>query len=130
MGKGAPPEEYWRVDEGTFWDMDTDKRIWWGEDGDNDPAIKRFLAEVKDLVPETIWTYREVGHTQDAKKEVLRIMTSTDAPVTPKPVDLLRRICWIASEPGDIVLDSFAGTGTTAHAVLEMNVEGEGDRRF
>jgi adenine-specific DNA-methyltransferase len=127
----APPSgTYWRYSEETFWDLDEDKRIWWGDDGNSVPAIKRFLSEVKDLVPETIWTYQEVGHTQEAKKEVLRILGSTDAPVTPKPVDLLRRICWIASEPGDIVLDSFAGTGTTAQAVLEMSAEEKQDRRF
>ena len=126
----APPEgRYYSVSEDDFWDLNDDKRIWWGDDGNSAPSIKRFLSEVKDLVPETIWTYREVGHTQDAKKEVLRIMTSTDAPITPKPVDLLRRICWIASEPGDLILDSFAGTGTTAQAVLEMNAE-ENQRRF
>jgi hypothetical protein len=85
---------------------------------------------VKDLVPETIWTYQEVGHTQDAKKEVIKILGGMEAPLTPKPVDLIQRICWIASEPGDIVLDSFAGSGTTAHAVLRMNAEGKGDRKF
>ena len=127
---GPPPGTYWRVDEETFWDMDEDNRIWWGEDGNGTPAIKRFLSEVRDLVPETIWTYREVGHTQQAKKEVLRILGGMESPVTPKPVDLLRRICWIASEPGDIILDAFAGTGTTAHAVLSMNAEGEGERKF
>jgi len=127
----APPEgRYYAVSEDELWDLDDDKRIWWGEDGNSAPSLKRFLTEVKDLVPETIWTYEEVGHTQEAKKEVLRIMTSTDAPVTPKPVDLLRRVCWIASEPGDIVLDSFAGTGTTGHAVLDMNAEKKGDRKF
>lgn len=127
---GPPEGRYWGVSEDTLWDLDADNRIWWGEHGDNDPAIKRFLSEVKDIVPETIWTYQEVGHTQDAKKEVIRVLGELKAPVTPKPVDLLRRICWIGSEPGDIILDSFAGTGTTAHAVLEMNAEGQGDRRF
>ncbi|HXE52992.1 MAG TPA: site-specific DNA-methyltransferase [Tepidisphaeraceae bacterium] len=128
--EGPPEGTYWRVSEETFWDLDEDRRIWWGEDGNSAPSIKRFLSEVKDLVPETIWTYREVGHTQDAKKQVLQVLGSTEAPVTPKPVDLLRRICWIASEPGDIVLDSFAGTGTTAHAVLAMNAEEGNQRRF
>jgi adenine-specific DNA-methyltransferase len=127
---GPPSGTYWRYSEETFWDMDEEKRIWWGDDGNSVPAIKRFLSEVRDLVPETIWTYREVGHTQEAKKEVLRIMTATDAPVTPKPVELLRRICWIASEPGDVILDSFAGTGTTAQAVLEMNAEKGESRKF
>ena len=127
---GPPEGRYYAVSEDELWELDDDKRIWWGEDGNSAPSLKRFLSEVKDLVPETIWTYQEVGHTQEAKKEVLRIMTSTDAPVTPKPVELLRRICWIASEPGDTVLDSFAGTGTTGHAVLAMNSEKEGDRKF
>ena len=130
MIKGPPPGTYWRVSEDDFWDLDEDKRIWWGQDGDNVPAIKRFLSEVKDLVPETIWTYQEVGHTQDAKKEVLKILGGSETPLTPKPVDLVYRICWIGSEPGDIILDSFAGSGTTAHAVLRLNAEGKGDRRF
>jgi DNA modification methylase len=128
--EGPPTGTYWRVSEEDFWELDEDKRIWWGPDGDNVPAIKRFLSEVKDLVPETIWTYQEVGHTQDAKKEVLRILGGMEAPLTPKPVDLIQRICWIASEPGDIILDSFAGSGTTAHAVLRMNAEGKGERTF
>jgi hypothetical protein len=127
---GPPPGTYWRVSEDEFWELDEDKRIWWGEDGDNVPAIKRFLSEVKDLVPETIWTYQEVGHTQDAKKEVLKILGGMEVPLTPKPVDLIQRICWIGSEPGDIILDSFAGSGTTAHAILRMNAEGKGDRTF
>ena len=120
---GPPPGTYWRVSEDTFWDLDEDGRIWWGSNGDNDPAIKRFLSEVKDIVPETIWTYEEVGHTQDAKKEVLKILGGSDTVLTPKPVDLIYRICWIASDPGDVILDSFAGSGTTAHAVLRLNAE-------
>lgn len=127
---GPPEGTYWRVAEDTFWDLDEDGRIWWGKDGNSTPAIKRFLSEVRDLVPETIWTYEEVGHTQDAKKEVIRILGGTDSPITPKPVSLLSRIVWIASEPGDTILDSFAGTGTTAHAVLEMNKETKEQRRF
>jgi adenine-specific DNA-methyltransferase len=128
--EGPPPGTYWRVSEEDFWDMDEDKRIWWGEDQDNVPAIKRFLSEVKDLVPETIWTYQEVGHTQDAKKEVLKVLGGMETPLTPKPVDLIERICWIASEPGDIILDSFAGTGTTGHAVLRLNAKDKGGRSF
>jgi adenine-specific DNA-methyltransferase len=127
---GPPEGRYWSVEEDVLWELDEDKRIWWGANQNNEPALKRFLAEVKDLVPETIWTYQEVGHTQAAKKEVLRVLSGVDAVLTPKPVDLLRRICWIASEPGDIILDSFAGSGTTAHAVLEMNAEDKGERKF
>ncbi len=127
--KGPPEGTYWRVSEDVFWEMDEDNRIWWGDDGNSTPQIKRFLSEVKDLVPETIWSYQEVGHTQDAKKEVIRILGGTDSPITPKPVELLKRILWIASAPGDIVLDSFAGTGTTAHAVLAHNAKNDGEER-
>jgi len=128
--EGPPEGTYWRVSEDTFWDMDEDNRIWWGDDGNGTPAIKRFLAEVRDLVPETIWTYQEVGHTQDAKKEVIRILGGTESPVTPKPVSLLDRILWIASDPGDIVLDSFAGTGTTGHSAIASVADNGGGRRF
>jgi len=127
----APPAgRFYTVSEEDFWELDADGRIWWGDDGNSAPSIKRFLSEVKDLVPETIWTYQEVGHTQQAKKEVLAIIGTPDEPVTPKPVDLIRRILWIASEPGDIVLDSFAGTGTTGHAALAAATEDDGARSF
>jgi adenine-specific DNA-methyltransferase len=128
--EGPPPGTYWRVSEDTFWDLDEDKRIWWGEDGNGMPSIKRFLSEVRDLVPETIWTYEEVGHTQEAKQQVLRILGDTEQPITPKPVDLVRRLLWIASEPGDVILDSFAGTATTAHAALQMARLDDGARKF
>jgi adenine-specific DNA-methyltransferase len=96
------------------------------------PAIKRFLSEVKQgLVPETIWTYKEVGHTQDAKKTLLEIFPK-DLPdfTTVKPVELLKRIIRLSSDDDSIILDSFAGSGTTAHAVLALNQEDGGNRRF
>jgi len=126
---GPPGESYWRFPEDTLWELDADGRIWWGEDGNNVPRVKRFLSEVQQgLIPQTVWDHLEVGHTQEAKQEVIRILGGTDAPVTPKPVALLDRICHIATQPGDIVLDSFAGTGTTAHAVLAENAERKAER--
>jgi adenine-specific DNA-methyltransferase len=119
--EGPPEGRYWSIAEDDLWDLDAEDRIWWGDDGNSMPALKRFLTDVKDLVPETIWTYQEVGHTQVAKKEVLRILGGTEAPITPKPVSLIERILWIASEPGDLILDSTAGTGTTGHTALAMN---------
>jgi adenine-specific DNA-methyltransferase len=112
--------------------MDRDNRIWWGTDKNQIPAIKRFLSEVKQgLVPETIWTYKEVGHTQDAKKEVLEIFRDDyDTILTPKPVELMKRIIRLSTDEEAIVLDSFAGSGTTAQAVLEVNAEDGGNRRF
>ena len=129
---GPPAGAYWRVSEERFADLDRDRRIWWGEDRNQIPAIKRFLSEVRQgLVPETIWTYKEVGHTQQARKTLLQIFP--DDPLefkTVKPVGVLRRILQIATDKDSIILDSFAGSGTTAHAVLSLNKEDGGGRRF
>lgn len=111
--------------------MDRDGRIWWGKDGNNVPAPKIFLSEVADgVVPQTFWSYEEVGHTQDAKKEIKTIFTGETPFDTPKPVRLIERILQIASDPDSIILDSFAGSGTTAHAVLNMNKADGGNRKF
>ena len=132
--KGPPGGNYWRVAEPKFKAMDKDGRIWWGEDGNNIPSIKRFLSEVKEgRVPQTLWEHAEVGHTQDAKKELLSIFdfaSSGDVFVTPKPVALLSRILDLATTEHSIVLDSFAGSGTTAHAVLAANKKDGGERKF
>lgn len=132
--KGPPKGNYWRVSEDAFWEMNGDNRIYWGADGGAIPQIKRFLSEVKDgVVPQTLWFYREVGHTQEAKQELLRLVdfvASEDVFITPKPSRLIRRILDIASDPNAIVLDSFAGSGTTGQAVLEANAADGGNRRF
>lgn len=131
---GPPGGNYWRIKERKFWEMHEDKRIWWGEDGNNVPSIKRFLSEVKQgRVPQTLWEYDEVGHTQDAKKELLAILdfaSSGDVFVTPKPVALLSRVLELATTEHSIVLDCFAGSATTAHAVLAANKKDGGDRKF
>lgn len=130
---GPPGGRYWQIKESKLWDMHRDKRIWWGETGNNVPSIKRFLSEVKGRVPQTLWDYDEVGHTQDAKKELLAILnfaSSDDVFVTPKPVALLTKILDLATREGSIVLDSFAGSGTTGQAVLVANRADGGDRKF
>jgi adenine-specific DNA-methyltransferase len=130
--KGPPAGRYWVVSERKFKELDADNRIWWGEDKNQVPAIKRFLSEVQDgLVPETIWTYKEVGHTQEAKK-VLMDLFPTDLPdfTTLKPPRLIQRILQIATDKDSLILDSFAGSGTTGHAVLKQNAEDGGTRRF
>jgi hypothetical protein len=128
---GPPGGSYWRMPEETLWELDSDKRIWWGEDGNNVPRIKRFLSEVQEgLIPQTVWDYNEVGHTQEAKQEYLRVLSDREVFTTPKPVELLKRIIQISMAPDDILLDSFAGSGTTGHAVLEMNKQDGGKRRF
>lgn len=131
---GPPPGRYWTVSQSKFQELDADNRIWWGEAGDNVPRLKRFLAEVqKGRVPQTLWFWRDVGHTQEAKKEILRIMNfdqSDDVFVTPKPTKLLAKILQIGTTEDSIVLDSFAGSATTAHAVLAQNRRDGGNRKF
>lgn len=131
--EGPPNGRYWVIAKEKFQDFDADNRIWWG-DGNNIPSIKRFLSEVKQgVVPQTLWFYNEVGHTQDAKKELLSILnfaTSEDVFVTPKPTKLIERVLQLATASDSIVLDSFAGSGTTAHAVLSLNAKDGGNRNF
>ncbi|TPQ24785.1 site-specific DNA-methyltransferase [Methylomonas koyamae] len=118
---GPPNAMYWRVSQDKLKELDTDGRIWWGKDGSNVPAIKRFLSEVKQgLVPQTWWSYEEVGHTQDAKKEIVSLF-GEDVFGTPKPEQLLQRILHVATNPADLILDSFLGSGTTAAVAHKMN---------
>lgn len=131
MIDGPPAGSYWRVSEEKFWELDRDGRIWWGKDGNNVPAPKIFLSEVSDgIVPQTLWEYDEVGHTQDAKKQIKELFRGETPFDTPKPTRLIERILQIASNPDSIILDSFAGSGTTAHAVLNMNKADGGHRKF
>jgi adenine-specific DNA-methyltransferase len=119
---GPPKGMYWRVSKERFLEMDRDHRIWWGKDGNNQPRIKRFLSEVMaGIVPQTIWFHHEVGNTQEAKKEVLAVVPEVpDVFQTTKPERLLKRILDIATDPGDLVLDSFAGSGTTGAVAHKM----------
>lgn len=131
---GPPKGTYWRVSESNFKKMDTEGQIWWGVDRNNQPRIKRYLSEVKGgRIPQTLWKFEEVGHTQDAKKQLLRVIdfdASDDVFVTPKPTGLVRRVLELATQENSVILDSFAGSGTTAHAVLEANKRDGGNRRF
>jgi len=128
---GPPGGRYWRCSEEKFKELDRDGRIWWGADGDSTPALKRFLSDVKQgLVPETIWTYKEVNHTQGARKTLLQLFPERTPTFTTKPFELTERIVQLTTTPDSIVLDSFAGSGTTAHAVLAQNRKDGGNRRF
>jgi adenine-specific DNA-methyltransferase len=131
---GPPPGNYWRVKESKFREMDAEGRIWWGDSGNNVPAIKRYLSEVKQgRTPQTLWFYDEVGHTQDAKKTLIEMgMLSSEKTntITPKPVALIERVLEIGADEDALVLDSFAGSGTTAHAVLKANAKDNGTRKF
>ena len=116
-----PPAGYcWRFSKETFEEMIKDNRIWFGENGNNVPAVKRFLSEVKQgMTSMTIWKYTEVGHNQDAKKEV-KVFNSESVFATPKPEKLIERILTLGSNKGDLVLDSFLGSGTTAAVAHKM----------
>ena len=136
MIEGPPQGRYWIYSEEKFKELDADGRIWWGDDGNNNPGVKRFLSEVKQgRVPQTFWAYSEVGHTQDAKKQLMEYVAfeQTDNVLdTVKPTGLIRRMLQIATRPheAEIVLDFFAGSGSTGHAVLEQNLEDCGNRQF
>lgn len=131
---GPPAGRYWVVSKTKFDELNKDDRIWWGKKGDNIPRFKRFLSEVKQgVVPQTLWTYGEVGHTQDAKKQMNDILPkgrNDDVFSTPKPLQLMDRILRLATKPGDLVVDFFAGSGTFAQALLKLNAEDQGNRRF
>ena len=131
---GPPAGSYWRISREKFDELDKDHRIWWGKSGNNRPGIKRFLSEVREgVVPQTLWSWKDAGSTRNAKQELSRLMDlgpSQDVFITPKPTKLLSRILRIACDKDSIVLDSFAGSGTTAHAVLALNKEDGGTRRF
>lgn len=117
---GPPKGRYWAISKEKLEALDKDNRIWWGKDGNNVPALKRFLSEVKQgRVPQTYWPYDEVGHTQDAKKETV-LLFNDDVFGTPKPESLMKRVIEIGSNPGDLVLDSFLGSGTTAAVAHKM----------
>jgi len=114
-----PPESRaWVTNRVRFEEMVADNRIWFGPAGNNVPAIKKFLSEVKDgMTAMTLWKYTEVGHNQDAKKEVKALNVDFS---TPKPERLIARVLTLGSNPGDIILDSFLGSGTTSAVAQKM----------
>jgi site-specific DNA-methyltransferase (adenine-specific)/adenine-specific DNA-methyltransferase len=93
------------------------------------PRIKKFLASSRLVVPRSIWSHTEAGHNQEAKLEILSLFPESPFS-TPKPTRLVKKIIEIASNPGDLVLDSFSGSGTTGHAVLQLNKRGIENRHF
>ncbi len=115
-----PPGRCWLYTQQAMAKMIADNRVWFGKDGNNVPAIKRFLHEVSSgIVPQTLWPFNEVGHTQESKKEILAFKFDTVFD-TPKPERLIQRILQIATDEGDLVLDSFLGSGTTAAVAHKM----------
>jgi adenine-specific DNA-methyltransferase len=116
-----PKSRCWSTSETRFKELLADNRIWFGESGNNVPSLKKFLTEVKDgSTSMTVWTYEEVGHNQDAKKEV-KAFDDEEIFDTPKPEKLMQRILTLSTNENDLVLDSFLGSGTTAAVAHKMN---------
>lgn len=130
--KVLPPEGYcWRLSKEKFKEYIEDNRIWFGKDGNNVPRIKRFLSEVKQSVtPMTIWKYSEVGHSQDAKQNLKKLFDGKSFFDYPKSVELIKRCIQLYSNESSIILDFFSGSATTAHAVMQLNAEDGGKRKF
>ena len=119
--KHRPPEgRCWSTLESEYLKMKEAGRIYFGKDGNSQPSIIRFLDEVEGMVPWTWWPHEETGHTDEAKKEMHHLFGRGDPFITPKPERLLARILQIASNRGDLVLDSFAGSGTTGAVAHKM----------
>ena len=127
-----PTGRCWRLSKNAFLERLHDNRIYFGADGNNVPCIKRFLSELKfdGMAPQSIMFYKDVGHSQEGAKEVTSLLES-GAFDGPKPIRLLSRLLILArTEPNDIILDFFAGSATTAHAVMQLNAKDGGNRKF
>lgn len=131
--KVLPPHgACWRVSKERFNELVDDNRIWFGENGDNVPRLKRFLSEIKEgIVPTSILFYKDVGHSQEGRQELKKIFDDKGYFDGPKPVRLIRRLLTMANTDDDsIILDFFSGSATTAHAVMQLNAEDGGNRQF
>lgn len=135
----APNGKIHKLPEGRCWlytkqvmdEAIADNRIWFGKSGNNAPRIKTYLTEKdRGLTPETIWYSSDVSTNEHAKNELKIIVKGNTLFTTPKPHELLERILKLAIDKNSIILDSFAGSGTTAHAVLNANKEDGGNRKF
>lgn len=131
--KVNPPQgRCWRTSKENLKKLIRDNRVWFGPKGDGVPSVKRFLSEVQQgMVPVTIWFREEVGDNQEARQELKELFPDVEFPFeTPKPTRLIKRILQLATDKDSVVLDSFAGSATTAHATLDLNKEDGGNRRF
>ena len=130
--KVSPPKgSHWRMLETDFWKMVDEGRIVFGKSGDGAPATKLYLSEVQSgLVPRTIWLSSEVGHTQEGKREIQLLFPGNIPFDTPKPTRLLKQLIQIATNDNDIIMDFFSGSASTADAVIQLNMQENGHRKF
>ena len=122
----------WRVSKSRFEELVADNRVYFGDEGNNVPRLKRFLNELQDgMTPTTIWKFQDVGHNQEGRQELKKLFDDKGYFDGPKPIRLLSRILQIANLNKDaIILDFFSGSATTAHAVMKLNAEDGGNRKF
>lgn len=127
-----PAGRSWRLSANAFAERLRQNRIWFGSDGNGVPRMKRFLSELRKtgVTPMTIWKYEEVGHSQDATKALAGIFDGKKYFDYPKPVDLIKRCISLYSSPDSLILDFFSGSATTAHAVMQLNAEDGGKRKY
>ena len=126
-----PPSGYcWRFTKERFEELRADNRIWFGADGNNSPVPKLFLSEVQNgVTPMTLWTFEEAGHNQIATRELREIMGGSYF-TGPKPIKYISRYLQIGMNKGDIILDFFSGSATTAHSIMNLNAEDYGSRKY
>jgi len=125
-----PASRCWVSSEDKFRELVKENRIWFGNDGSNVPSLKKFLSEVKQgVTPSTLWLRSAVGDNQEATKEIKDLLQSPSFD-TPKPVRLLSQISKLSMDENDIILDFFAGSGTTGQAITELNKEDGGNRKY
>jgi adenine-specific DNA-methyltransferase len=127
-----PAGRSWSLSKKSFFERLQDNRIWFGSDGDGVPRIKRFLSELRKqgVTPMTLWKKEEVGHSQDATQKLAQLFDGKKYFDYPKPCGLVRRCIELYSEKDSIILDFFSGSATTAHAVMQLNAEDGGNRKF
>lgn len=125
-----PTGRCWAIAENTFLDLVKDNRIWFGTKRNSRPRRKLFLSEIEGANTWTWWTNVEVGHNQEAAKEVKQLLGGTDIFTSPKPTRLIKRILDLSTSKDSVILDFFGGSSTTAHAVMQKNAEDGGNRRY
>ena len=128
-----PASRCWRLSKKVFLERLHDNRIWFGPSGDGVPRIKRFLSELRSegMTPTSLLFHKEVGHSQEGAKQVVELFDGKGYFDGPKPVRLIKRLLTIGNaKNNDIILDFFAGSGTTAHAISELNAEDGGNRKW
>ncbi len=129
----VPQGKHWVYSQENLLSYIKENRIWFGKDGAAFPRLKRFLTEVQQgKKADTLWKSFDVGHNQEAKRELNLIFSDVEESSfsTPKPVRLIKQVLQLITDDNSVILDSFSGSGTTAQAVLELNKEDGGNRKF